>query len=77
MSIESFKEYLATLPPEVRSEAVKAARTYAFSQDYSLYAEHVLLADEHGQPGRLAAWQKKIVGMPLGASVIAVTGRQL
>jgi hypothetical protein len=77
MSNQGLRDYLKSLPPDVRAVAKEAVERWAYSQDYSLFAERVLLKDEHGRPGRLAPWQKKIVSMPLGSSVIAVTGRQL
>jgi hypothetical protein len=77
MSVDSLRDYLASLPDEARAAAKEAVLRWAYTQDYALYAERVLLADEQGRPGHLAAWQKQIVSMPLGSSVIAVTGRQL
>lgn len=69
MSIEALKDYLASLPPEIRVEAKKAVRDYAFRKDAALWAHHELGIT-------LDPWQRQLVSTKPGSRAIALTHRQ-
>ena len=62
-------DYLNSLPPDVRAEAKKAAKTYAFSKDAALWAKLVLDVS-------LDPWQRELVATEQGRRVITLTHRQ-
>lgn len=62
-------DYLNSLPSEVRAEAKKAAKNYAFRKDPALWAKQVLNIS-------LDPWQRELVATEPGRRVITLTHRQ-
>jgi hypothetical protein len=75
--LSELQRWLKSLSTDVRDVVRETIKREFYRRDYATFAEDVLLADEHGNPGRLNELQKRVLGLPGGGQMLAVCARQL